>query len=150
MFAYEVLDRPDSVLAAYDRDDSASEPADSEIEASEDIDESIGMAGIEEPTKAGDPIRDEISTSFGRTEKLEETVDVEDSNAIAQAGPSSKHATQGSSKRAGPTSESFRRGSPPWKLHEHVEQSLVIDSNGIKRSTRINPEIDRSKSDKRS
>ena len=29
-----------------------------------------------------------------------------------------------------------RRESPPWTLHEEVEESLVVDNSGVKRSTR--------------
>lgn len=77
----------------------------------------------------------------GRTSVVDEEAAVDDDDTVMASAGEGGEATVASahasaSQRTGPTAASEKRASPPWNF-DKVEQSLVIDENGNKRSTRV-------------
>lgn len=111
VFAYEVLGSPDSTLAAWDRDRNDSVGG--------------GTSAVDEEATVDDD--DTVMASAGEGNQA----------TSASAGEVNEAARTSASHRTGPTAASEKRASPPWNF-DKVEQSLVLDENGNKRSTRPN------------
>jgi hypothetical protein len=111
VFAYEVLGSPDSVLASWDRNRNDSVGG--------------GTSAVDEEAAVDND--ETVMSSAGEGNEV----------TNASAGEANDVTRTGASQRTGPTAASERRASPPWNF-DKVEQSLVLDENGNKRSTRAN------------
>ena len=124
MFAYKVLSSPHSALAAWDqnRNDSVGEASSGVVEEAAMNDDNTIMASTGEVDEASAGQVDGASAAEAND---------------ASVGEANETARPNASIRTGPTADSEKRASPPWNF-DSVEQSLVVDENGKKRSTRAN------------
>ena len=116
VFAYEIFGRPGSALEAWERNESVGGSS-TEVDQEDTRMDSVGGASME---------IDE-----------EGTVTDEDTGISPEEGECFETTRSTASTRTGPNAASERSASPPWNF-EQVEESLVIDENGNKRSTRAN------------